>query len=151
MRRKDREMPRNFAEKVIDRAEFAVMGTVDADEKPYCVTLSMVRDGDCLYFHCAQEGKKVDCIRRNRNVCVTFVGETRIPDGKFTIYYESAVVFGEAREVVDENEKTHALRLICERFTPNNMENFDGAIVQSLKITGIWKIYINEITGKRNG
>jgi nitroimidazol reductase NimA-like FMN-containing flavoprotein (pyridoxamine 5'-phosphate oxidase superfamily) len=151
MRRKDREMSRAFAETVIDNAEFATMGTVDATGKPYCVTLSMARDGEYLYFHCAKEGEKLNCIRRNRDVCVSFVGKTRIPDGKFTIYFESAVVFGAVEEVVDASEKIHALRLICERFTPNNMENFDDAIAQSLKVTGVWKIYINEITGKRSG
>jgi nitroimidazol reductase NimA-like FMN-containing flavoprotein (pyridoxamine 5'-phosphate oxidase superfamily) len=151
MRRKDREMACDFAEKVIDDAEFATMGTVDQNGKPYCVTLSMVRDGERLYFHCAQEGEKLDCIRRNRDVCVSFVGRTRIPDGKFTIYFESAVVFGTAEEVIDESEKIHALRLICKRFTPNNMENFDDAITKALRITSIWKIYINKITGKRNG
>ncbi|MDR0643791.1 MAG: pyridoxamine 5'-phosphate oxidase family protein [Treponema sp.] len=151
MRRKDREMPRDFAEKVIDSAKFATMGTVDVNGKPYCVTLSMVRDGGCLYFHCAQTGKKLDCIRRNDDVCVTFIGETQIPDGKFTIYYESAVVFGTAEEVVDEGEKIRALRILCEKFTPNNMSSFDGAIAQSLGITSVWKIGIDRITSKRNG
>ncbi|MDR1215313.1 MAG: pyridoxamine 5'-phosphate oxidase family protein [Treponema sp.] len=151
MRRKDREMARDFAERVIDDAEFATMGTMDPNGKPYCVTLSMVRDGERLYFHCAQEGEKLDCIRQNRDVCVSFVGRTRIPDGKFTIYFESAVVFGTAEEVIDESEKIHALRLICKRFTPNNMENFDDEITKALRITSVWKIYIDKITGKRNG
>jgi nitroimidazol reductase NimA-like FMN-containing flavoprotein (pyridoxamine 5'-phosphate oxidase superfamily) len=151
MRRKDRETPRDIAEKIIDDAEFATMATVDSNGKPYCVTLSMVRDGEHLYFHCAQEGKKLDCIRRNRDVCISFVGKTCIPTGKFTIYFESTIVFGEAEEIIDENEKIHALRLICEKFTPNNMENFDSAIPHSLKVTSIWKVSINKITGKKSG
>lgn len=35
MRRKDREMSREFGLKVIDRAPFGVLGLVDKEGKPY--------------------------------------------------------------------------------------------------------------------
>jgi len=56
-------------------------------------------------------------MKNNAKVCVSCVGDTHIPENEFTIKYESAVVFGTAKEVSDENEKTNALRLLCLRYT----------------------------------
>lgn len=50
MRRKDREMDREFGLKVIDKATYGVLAMVD-EGKPYCIPLSIVRDGNTLYFH----------------------------------------------------------------------------------------------------
>jgi nitroimidazol reductase NimA-like FMN-containing flavoprotein (pyridoxamine 5'-phosphate oxidase superfamily) len=150
MRRKDREMPREFAEAVIDASRFATLATVDSDGTPYCVALSMVRDRERLYFHCALEGHKIENLRRESRVCISFVGETKLPSDDFTVEYESAVVFGAASEVINRDEKIRALRLICERCTPSNMAAFDAAIEKSLDLTGVWKIHIGAISGKRN-
>ena len=149
MRRKDRETDRAFAERVIDKAAFATLATAGDDGTPYAVTLSMVREGEWLYFHGAPEGRKIDALRKNPKVCVTFVGDIGVPPGKFTVNYESAVVFGAAEEVADSAEKIHGLRLICERYTPDNMADFDRASAHSLAVTAIWKVHIDGISGKR--
>lgn len=148
VRRKDREMPRSFAEEITDKCEWAVLSMVDPDGAPYCVPLSIVRQDDVVYFHTAKQGRKLDCLRREPRVCIACVGDTqRLPD-KFTTKYESAILEGVAEEVEDEAEKIRALRLLCQRHTPANMENFDQAIARSLAVTGIWKIRVDGMTGK---
>lgn len=67
---------------------------------------------------------------------------------RFTTLYESAVINGTICEVTEDEEKIHALRILCERHTPANMGQFDKEVARSLKITGVWKIHIEEITGK---
>lgn len=130
--------------------QLSVFGCVHGDTggKALCVPLSVVRDGDTLYFHCAAEGQKTDCLRANPEVCVACVGDARCPNDRFTTLYESAVAKGTAREVTETEEKIHALRLICERFSPDNMPQFDGAIAYSLPVTAIWRIDVKEWTGK---
>lgn len=150
MRRKDRELSVDIAREIIDKAEFGVLATVNEDGTPYCIPLSIARDGgqDVIYFHCAREGQKIENMRRNPKVCMSFVGNTAIPDGKFTTLYESAVIYGEATEVLTDEEKIHGLRLICEKYTPDNMADFDNAIGRSLARTAVWKVTIAQITGK---
>ena len=77
------------------------------------------------------------------------VGDTRRLEDKFTTEYESAIIKGTVFEVESDEEKIKALRLLCERHTPSNMENFDEAIKRSLSVTAIWKVEIISITGKR--
>ncbi len=148
MRRKDREQTKEFALKVADNCDYAVVSMVDPEGNPYCVPLSVARDGEMLYFHCALEGYKLDCLRKNNNVCISCVGRTKNIPEEFTTEFESAIIRGKASEVTEKEEKIHALKLICLRYAESNMAEFEGAIERSLSRTGIWKISIEEITGK---
>lgn len=148
MRRKDREMSEEFARMVTDKCEWAVMSMVDPEGKPYCVPVSIVRDGRSLYFHCAQEGLKTDCLKNCGQVCLACVGDTRRPPDRFTVEYESAVIRGKAVEVSDRDEKLYALRLLCRRHTPSNMPNFEAAAAESLEQTAVWRIEMEDLTGK---
>ena len=149
MRRKDREMPRDFALAIADKCAYSVLATVNPDGSPYCIPLSMAREGEWLYFHCAKEGHKIDNLRYNNRVCVSCVGDVKAVPDDFSTEFESAIISGAASEITDREEKILALRLISERYTPGNMPAFDEAVRQSLDKTGVWKIHIDEISGKR--
>ena len=51
--------------------------------------------------------------------------------------------------VTDDEEKITALKEICERFTPSNMPDFSNAIKMSLPRTAVWRIDIENATGKQ--
>ena len=146
MRRKDRERDREFALGVVDECEYGTMAI--QGEEPYCLPLSLVRVGDCLYFHCALEGKKLDLLRKNKAVWVSFVGENTAAQDDFTTYFRSAMVKGRAEEVTDDGEKLAALRALCQKLTSAHMSHFDSEAARSFAVTGIWKIYMEEIMGK---
>lgn len=150
MRRKDREMSKAFALSVADRCEYAVLSMTDMQHNPYCVPISIVRAGDVIYFHCAAKGEKLICLRANPQVCLACVGDTRRMPNAFTTEYESAIIRGTVSEVIDVQEKTEALRLLCERHTPTNMSNFAQETAHSLARTAVWQIKIEVITGKCN-
>ena len=148
MRRKDRELSRDLALSITDKCAYSILATVNPDGSPYCIPLSMAREGEWFYFHSAQAGQKVDNLRYQNRVCISCVGEIKEIPGVFSIGFESAIIHGTASEVTDQEEKIRALRLISLRYTPDNMASFDEAIKKSLDITGIWKIHIDEISGK---
>jgi len=147
MRRKDRELSREAALAVFDAAPFATLSMTDGG-RPYAVPVSPAREGMTVYFHCAPEGRKLGCLRANPAVCLSAVSEAAAAPDKFTMYYASAVAFGEAHEVTDEAEKLAALRLICERFTPGNMADFERAAGAGAPRTAVWRVELSEITGK---
>lgn len=148
MRRKERQMPEEFAWEVVDKCEYAFLAMTAEDGSPYGLPVTIARGGRAIYFHSALEGRKAECLRRSPRVCLSCVGETQVPPGQFTTLFESAVVFGRAEEVTEDDEKIHALQLLCQRHTPDNMENFPKAIAKSLNRTGVWRITVEEITGK---
>lgn len=148
MRRKDREQSMEFAYEVVSKCEYATLSMVDFNGYPYSIPITIANDDKFIYFHSAKVGTKIDILNKNPKVCVVCVGDTFRTPNDFTTLFQSAIVKGIASEVIDDNEKINALRLICERHTPTNMNNFDNAIKRSLNITAIWKVSIDEITGK---
>lgn len=149
MRRKDREMDKDFAISIVDKCDYAVVSMVMRDRTPYCVPLSVARVGNSLYFHCAAEGQKIEALSDNPTVCVSCVGGVCPSEDKFTTEYESTIIMGKAQRVIETGEKIKALKAICERYTPKNMDEFEDAIEKSLSITDVWRIDIEQITGKR--
>jgi nitroimidazol reductase NimA-like FMN-containing flavoprotein (pyridoxamine 5'-phosphate oxidase superfamily)/ribosomal protein S18 acetylase RimI-like enzyme len=152
MRRKDREMDVDFAYSVIDNAEYGTLATVNDDGYPYCIPLSYARQDDKIYFHSALQGLKIENLHRDSRVCMSFVGNVKVPPeyiDQFTTEFESAVIFGEANLVHAQDEKITALKLISEKYCPEQMESFVEAVESSLKITNIVRIDINHITAKR--
>lgn len=148
MRRKERQITEEEAWAVVDKCEYAFLALTAEDGTPYGLPITIVREGQNIYFHSALEGRKAECLRRQPRVCLTCVGDTAIQQDRFTTLYESAVAFGTASEVTEDGEKTEALRLLCLRHTPDNMADFDRAVNASLARTGIWRIAVEEITGK---
>lgn len=84
MRRKDRKKDADFALEVLRDCEYATLATVNEDGTPYCIPISPVLVDGCIYFHCALEGKKLDNINQNPNVCVSCVRHTKLVPEKFT-------------------------------------------------------------------
>lgn len=148
MRRKDRERDEVFARDVLDRCEYATLAMVDEEGTPYCVPISPVMVDGALCFHSARHGRKADLMRANPQVCVTAVCDTRLVPEDFTTEFASAVACGRAAEVTDDAEKVRVLRALCERYAASNMAGFGDAIERSLKRTAIWKVELEEVTGK---
>ena len=145
-------MDAEFAFSVIDKSPYATVSMVGTDGKPYCVPLSVARVGEKLYFHCAKMGTKTDVLKRNPNVCAVFVGEV-VPfadevKAMYSTSYESAVVVGKAVLLNDDAEKIIGLRAVCQKFTPDNLGFFDIAVSHSLQVTDVWRIDVDQITGK---
>lgn len=144
MRRKDRERDAAFAWEVFDRASFAVLSMRDGDGG-YGVPISPARIGETVYFHCALEGKKLDCLARWPRASLA-VCEVAGPD-YFSCKYRSAIFRGEVSLVENEAEKIAALRAITEKYCPDDMTDFEE-YARRQKGTAVCRMDVTEITGK---
>ena len=147
MRKTERERDAAFAMQVFRDADYATLSMVTPDGKPYAVPVNAVTDGAVFYFHCAGEGEKPEILRRNPAVCLSAVSYAAVVPEKLTTLYRSAVVKGSAEFVTDPAEKARALRLITERFAPEQVSMLDthGDCAQRAVIV---KILPAVITGK---
>ncbi len=149
MRKASRQKPEEWALEVFDKAPYVTVSMVRADGTPYGVPLSLVRSDDkTFYFHCANEGEKIDCICSQPIVSLSAVSRCspRFEEEKnnFTEHYNSAIAIGRAEVVTDSDEKVLALRLLCERFLPKYMQHFDEAVERSLGRTTVVRITLTE-------
>lgn len=149
MRKNGRLQSAEWAGDVFDRAPYVTMSMVRPDGTPYGVPISAIRTApDTFYIHCASEGEKIDCIKANPVVSLSAVTKCapafEAEKGNYTMHYRSAIALGRAEEVTDPEEKTMALRALCERFLPAYMDQFDQAIERSLGITTVIRIRLTE-------
>ena len=148
MRRKDRAIPHQQALDMLERGEYGVLSTVDADGAPYATPLSYVLLDGALYFHCALEGQKLRNLARDARVCFCVVGMAEaVYDGSFGTYYESALVFGRATNVAGD-EKHAALAALCQKYLPAHVQHVRGYIEQGYDATAVIRIDIECISGK---
>lgn len=86
------------------------------DGEPYAVTLSYGYDPSAsrLYFHCADEGRKIDAVAMNPRACASVVLDRGYKHGECAHPYESVVLHGTMRIVQDAQEKLHGLRVLVE-------------------------------------
>lgn len=106
MRRKDREVvDANRIERILAEVRYLHLGMFDG-EYPYVVPLHygyhMDEDGLVLYVHCAKEGRKLDCLRRNDHVFVEIDCGEKLVEADVTCRYgaEYASVMGRGRAVI---------------------------------------------------
>ena len=147
MRRSDRAITQAETEEILNKGEYGILSTVSAAGQPYGVPLSYRFMRDVLYFHCAMEGHKLENIKANQKVSFCVVGKTQVLPAEFATNYESAMVFGEALEVTD-NEKQAGLVAILEKYSPDFIKEGLEYIEQLGKRTKVYKIVIEMITGK---
>lgn len=149
MRKASRQKDAAWALEVFDRAPYVTVSMSRTDGSPYGLPLSLVRKNeDTFYFHCADEGEKIDCIRFNPIVSLSAVSKCtpkfEVEKNNFTEYFHSAIAVGKADFVDERDEKILALRLLCQRFLPNYMDHFDEAIVRSIERTTVIRITLTE-------
>jgi len=113
MRRQDREIEDPAAVRsILKTATVLRLGLCDG-EWPYVVPLNYGLHKDNLYFHCANEGKKLDLIRANPRVCFEVEGRVELLPGEkacdWSVKYESVIGYGQASIVADEAERRTAV------------------------------------------
>lgn len=149
MRKSERRRDEAWAFDVFDKAPYVTVSMVRPDGTPYGLPLSLVRKDRTFYFHCADEGEKLDCLRENPIVSLSAVSKCtpKYEEEKqnFTEHYHSAIAIGWAHIVDNDAEKICALRMLCERFLPKYMEHFDDAIKRSLYRTVVIRIELVEL------
>ncbi|MEE4600021.1 MAG: pyridoxamine 5'-phosphate oxidase family protein [Desulfobacteraceae bacterium] len=148
MRRKDKEIGTDEAINLLTNCEYGVLSTVGNDGQPYGVPLNYTYKDNCIYFHCALKGHKIDNIDDNPKVSFCTVGNTEVLPSEFSTNYVSAVAFGVASEV-QGTERYDALVLLLEKFSPGFIEEGKKYIEKLDKVTKVIKIQIQHISGKK--
>ena len=148
MRRKDREITeRESIVDVLMRCNTVSIG-FRGEEYPYVVPVSFgfVSVGETLsiYYHSANEGTKIEMVEKYPKVCV----EGHIFHGvaDITTHYESVIAYGTVEKVQGE-EAIAGLKAITEHY---GYANYPVDSCESFPKTGVYKITVESITGKRN-
>ncbi|MFZ1080607.1 MAG: pyridoxamine 5'-phosphate oxidase family protein [Candidatus Kryptoniota bacterium] len=147
MRREDRAISQQEAMAILQKAEYGILSIASPDSEPYGVPLNYCVMNDVIYFHCADEGKKLDILSRNNSISFCAIGATKVLPEKFGMEYESAIISGKAEEVTG-SEKQSALESMIQKYSPHFYNEGLEYIKTNIAKTRVYKITIQSITGK---
>lgn len=150
MRRKDREITdKKVMLDIIKRAEACFMA-MSNDNKPYIVPMNFGYEDNAVFFHCALNGKKIEMIRNNPQVCLLFTvdNETSLIGAPetWTTYYKSVIAYGKAEIVEDLIEKQKGINAFLKHYSGNGMD-FENKLLDKVMII---RVNIEKMTGKGN-
>jgi len=142
IRRSDKEITDKEIMKNVLKTTKYVTIALCMDNRPYLVTLSHGYDEthNCLYFHCAKEGKKIDYIRENNSVWGTAFIDSGYEYGKCNQLYTSVHFSGKIMFVEAIDEKSQALH-----FMIRQLEKDPEPLISKLKPERLAKVLIGRI------
>ncbi|WP_414470262.1 pyridoxamine 5'-phosphate oxidase family protein [Methanobacterium sp. ACI-7] len=154
MRRNDKEIKDlGIIEEILKEAQVCRIALCDID-KPYIIPMNFGFKDNYLYIHSASEGRKIDIINKNNNICFEVDIKEEIIKAEdacnWGMKYYSVIGSGKAHFIEDIKGKKEALDIIMQKYSGNNASEFKYSL-QSLKKTVVIKINITEITGKKSG
>jgi nitroimidazol reductase NimA-like FMN-containing flavoprotein (pyridoxamine 5'-phosphate oxidase superfamily) len=151
MRRKDKEITnKKDIKDIIRKAQICRIG-LGVDGEPYVFPVNYGYHNGNLYFHSAQQGKKIEMIKRNPRVCFQMDTDVEIVPAEkacdWSIKYRSVMGFGKAEILNSLEEKRFGLKTIMSHYSDKEF-TFDK---ESLASVCIICIRIEKMTGKKSG
>ena len=149
VRRRDRRLAEPDALRLLREAGYGVLSMSDHDGVPYGIPVNYVWDGgECVYVHCAPEGRKLDVLAANPSVSFCVVGQVHLLPGQFTTEYESIVLQATATVVEDDEERWKALRLLLEKLSPDDVATGLKYSEKSFHRVKIIRLHVGSLSGK---
>lgn len=149
VRRQDRLLDEKKAYELLKKGEYGILSLIDPEGNPYGIPINYVWDENGhIYFHCAPTGKKLSCISAHADVSFCIIGRTNVVPNKFTTGYESIIIKSRARTALPDEEKKHALKLLLEKYAPDNIETGLTYAEKSFHRTEIIRLDLQEFSGK---
>lgn len=147
MRRKERECnDPAFFTSLFEQADVITLA-FQAEDPPYVIPVNFVFMDGALYFHCAREGRKLDCLRRAPGVGFSVHEILSIDRENATTLYRSLCGTGKAACVTDSEEKGRALEKLAHKYQSRCTLPVPQ---KTLQATEVVKITITTLSGKSN-
>lgn len=122
------------------------------ENEPYLVTLNHGYDPkqNCIYFHCASKGKKMDILKENNLVWGQALIDKGYVQGKCDHLYATTQFKGRVTLITDFDEKRAALLNMINKIDKNPEEVIRKQITEeSVKNITIGRIDIEYMSGKQ--
>ena len=153
LRRKDLEITDERVLKKILKSTKYVTFALSIDNQPYLVSLSHGYDENrnCIYFHCAAEGKKLDYLKTNNVVWGQALLDHGYSEGECDHRYASVHFSGKVTFIDKLDEKRLAIKCMISHLD-RNPEALMSRLLDSeeLKSTIVGRVDIDYMSGKKS-
>lgn len=140
-------------EGIIRKCDLCFVGVVDQNNMPYVLPMNFGYQDKVIYLHSAPEGRIIDILNNNNNICVTFSADNELvfqhPEVacSYRMKSKSVIAMGKVEFVEDMDAKREALNILMKTYIEKEFKYSDPA-VRNVKI---WKIPVDSISCKEFG
>ena len=152
VRRKDKEITDiGTLNKILNSAKFMTIA-LSKNDQPYLVSLSYGYDENrqCIYFHCAREGRKLEYIKANDVTSGQVMLDYGYSQGECTHLYASVHFRGRISLISDLDEKRRAFECMIRQLDDKPEDLISQIKPDKLTNTVVGRIDITHITGKKS-
>ncbi len=139
--------------KIINKCDVCYVAMVDKDNKPYVLPFNFGYDGTYIYLHSASEGKKINILKENNNVCITFSTDHQLFHRNkevacsYGMKFRSVVLNGKVRFINEYEKKIEVLNKVMEKYTGESFK-YNAPAVNNVET---FIVEIDSITAKEVG
>ncbi len=152
MRRKDKEITDPESLKKILKSSKYVTLAFSMHDQAYLVTLSHGYDEkrNCIYFHCAPEGKKLDFIKSNSTIWGQAMIDYGYAEGQCNHLYASVHFQGKINLLTKLEDKQKAIECMIRQLEKNPDPLLAKLKTERLQKTVFGRISITYLSGKKS-
>jgi len=141
-------------EAIIAKCDVCYVGLADTDGTPYVLPMNFGYKDGVIYLHSGQEGHKIDILKKNNRVCITFCSNDRAIKFQseqvacsYTMKSKSVIVQGTVIFEEDFDKKVEMLNIFMKNYSDREFK-YSTPAINNVKV---WKVDINNMTGKAFG
>ena len=112
MRRFKQQLPEGASVAILKDASRGFLSVVGEGGYPYTIPINFVYEDGHLFFHCAQQGHKMDAIRKCDKACFTVIGEPEQEPNDWWYHVKSVICRGRISVIEEDAERMSKLKLL---------------------------------------
>jgi len=149
MRRFKQQLDEALAMDVLEAGRRGTLAVLADDGYPYTVPLNYWydREHQCVYFHGAGEGQKIDAVRRCDKASFNVLSDPYREGEDWWYQFNSITLFGRVTIVVDADERKKALTAIGLKYYPDH-DSAMHAVEKHIGHITILRFQIEHMSGK---
>ena len=147
MRRFKQALSQAQCDQVLTEAPRGVLAVHGKDGYPYAFPMDFVYLEGKLYFHCAQEGHKIDALAADDRVSFCVMDEGFRREGEWALNIKSVVIFGRVKTVEDPHRARDIVRQLGLKYYPTAQE-VEHEIEKDFHRVRILELTVDHMTGK---
>jgi nitroimidazol reductase NimA-like FMN-containing flavoprotein (pyridoxamine 5'-phosphate oxidase superfamily) len=139
-------------EKILSACKTCFIAVAE-DNKPYVVPMNFAVDGDTVILHSAKEGRKWEALRKNPEICVTWIlGEElawqdALVGCSYRVKSKTVIAEGNVEFVDDYDEKVRCLHVFMSQYSDRSFR-FSPPSVRNV---GIMRVHVKNWSVKEFG
>lgn len=138
---------------IINKCDVCYVGMVTIDGNPYVLPFNFGYDEEYIYLHSAPEGKKIDALKNNSKVCITFSTDHALRHTSdnvacsYGMKFKSVIAYGNVEFVNDYDEKIKIFNVIMKKYTGKEF-SYNAPAINSV---AVMKVKVYEFTCRESG